>query len=172
MDMSIDEKLRHGIIGRRVQLRRRQGLHAPYLRSIQDSPEFLRAMFRFETHFPKSVDELAGNFNIESGTPIVQSRAAHYVVESKTDGLPIGIVSYVNFFPEHRRAELTFGLTNASPSIAVEAGVLAILFAFGVLGLNKLEARVFSDNPKFIAMDKRFGFREEGLIADHFLDSS
>ncbi|GGO85148.1 hypothetical protein GCM10011348_33030 [Marinobacterium nitratireducens] len=45
---------------------------------------------------------------------------------------------------------------------------LAMNYAFGILGMRKLNAQVLGFNEKSIAIHEKLGFRQEGLLRDNF----
>jgi UDP-4-amino-4,6-dideoxy-N-acetyl-beta-L-altrosamine N-acetyltransferase len=88
------------------------------------------------------------------------------------DDRPVGAAFVSGHSQENRRASWAFYLADQSTrgrgvGSAVEYYVLE--HAFGDLGLNKLCCEVLSFNTGVLAMHKKFGFVEEGLLRDHWL---
>lgn len=82
---------------------------------------------------------------------------------------PVGLVSLSSIDQANSRAEFSIGIPgNPPPGIAHKASLMAMHFAYFMIGLNKLYTYVYADNQKAIADTARLGFRQEGIFHDHF----
>ena len=91
------------------------------------------------------------------------------IAEAKTDAL-VGRVALYGWNREHRRAEIGFilGREHWGKGYAQEAVRAVIGFAFGAMGLHRIEADVDPENTASLALLARLGFREEGRLAQRW----
>lgn len=82
----------------------------------------------------------------------------------------IGTCTLASLSPAHRRAELGFALRRASWRRGYVREILPRLvdFAFGSLGLHRLEADVDPENAASLDAIRRLGFRQEGHFRDRY----
>ena len=80
----------------------------------------------------------------------------------------IGVIGVVHE-PEHERAELGYWLGQPywNKGYMTAAADMAIAYAFTVLGVQKIYARCFSDNPGSARVLEKNGFVREGFLKDH-----
>ncbi len=92
---------------------------------------------------------------------------AEWGIELKREAIIVGTCGYVNFYAEHRRAEVGYALARRlwGRGLASEALMAVVGYSFRTLGLNRIEARVTVDNLSSIRVLERAGFRREGLMA-------
>ena len=86
-------------------------------------------------------------------------------------GIPVGIVGLTNIDYKNKKCEdyLTIGDTSFKrKGIATKAGALICLYAFKVLGLNKVVAHVEYGNPSLYLNIKR-GFEIEGFLKNDLI---
>jgi UDP-4-amino-4,6-dideoxy-N-acetyl-beta-L-altrosamine N-acetyltransferase len=85
------------------------------------------------------------------------------------DQNPVGVVIFSNIDPEHRTATWAFysGDTQRR-GVGSEMEVLALDYAFGDLGLEKLNCEVLSSNMSVVEFHRKYGFRIEGVFRSHF----
>jgi UDP-4-amino-4,6-dideoxy-N-acetyl-beta-L-altrosamine N-acetyltransferase len=77
---------------------------------------------------------------------------------------PLGVVTIGSIDRLHRKALWGFYLKDDHPKGLGSAVLLVVLdFAFGDLGLEKLDAEVVATNKAALKVHARLGFREEGL---------
>lgn len=82
----------------------------------------------------------------------------------------VGNVSVREIAPEHRRAELGYGLDEAwhGRGIALSAVRQLVDRVFAHTSMHKLVAVVDTTNTASIALCERLGFAREGVLRDHF----
>ena len=91
-----------------------------------------------------------------------------YVIELKSEFVPLGMVSAINIDRENR--ELEFGITLGNKSFSGKgyarmASELFIDHYFGI-GFSKIYLRVFSDNHRAISLFEKLGFRQKELLKE------
>ena len=106
----------------------------------------------------------------------------HYVQSRYLDGLPdtwgiilnstdhlVGTVGLLNFEEQAKHIELGYVVApqHQSQGIATEAANLAMDYAFGPLGLNKVSACCFAENHASERVMLKLGMRYEGTVRDH-----
>lgn len=86
-----------------------------------------------------------------------------------------GIVSLIGLMHTHRaltyrRAELAYwlGRPHRGRGLATEAGIAALRFGFGTLGLHKVHVGHFGANTASRALIQRLGFRPVGIQRQEF----
>lgn len=87
------------------------------------------------------------------------------------NGIPVGIVGLTNIDYKNKKCEdyLTIGdISFKRKGIATKAGALICLYAFKVLGLNKVVAHVEYGNPSLYLNIKR-GFEIEGFLKNDLI---
>lgn len=82
----------------------------------------------------------------------------------------LGNVSVFDFHEASRRAEIGYGLVRDQwgQGYMREALIAVIDYAFGPLGLRRLEADTHPDNESSIRALERLGFRREGLMRERW----
>jgi [ribosomal protein S5]-alanine N-acetyltransferase len=82
----------------------------------------------------------------------------------------IGTCTLFNFDAENRRAEVGFALARAwwGRGLMGEALTLLLDFAFGMLGMRRIEADVDPRNRASLALLERLGFRHEGVLRERW----
>ncbi len=87
------------------------------------------------------------------------------------DGRVIGTVTLASIDGRNRRAEIGFAMASAHQGrgYATEAARLAVAYAFGEMGLHRLEADVDPRNAPSLAVLERLGFEREGYMRDRWL---
>jgi len=78
----------------------------------------------------------------------------------------IGTIGLGNIHPVHRTATAGCALRNGfwSKGYGSDALDLLLEYAFGTLNLRKINAGAWSFNTRSIALQKKVGFREEGIL--------
>jgi UDP-4-amino-4,6-dideoxy-N-acetyl-beta-L-altrosamine N-acetyltransferase len=90
------------------------------------------------------------------------------------DGKGVGAAFVSAIDTDNRRASWAFYLADPSTrgrGVGSAVEYLVLEHAFGVLGLHKLCCEVMSFNEAVVAMHKKFGFVEEGVLSEHYLRS-
>ena len=82
-----------------------------------------------------------------------------------------GTVTFADWDRGNRRAEIGFILRPGAEGrgYATEAVRTALAFAFGPMGVHRIEADVDPDNAASLRVLERIGFRREGLLRDRWL---
>lgn len=84
---------------------------------------------------------------------------------------PVGVINFVDINPSQRTASWGFYSGDISKrGIGTQMEYLALNYAFGELGLEKLNCEVLSSNYSVVSFHRKFGFRIEGLFKRHFYD--
>jgi RimJ/RimL family protein N-acetyltransferase len=83
----------------------------------------------------------------------------------------IGKVNLFNFEEQHCRAEVgyAFNPLHWNRGFATEAVRAVLDYAFGPLGLHRIEADVDPENLASLSLLKKFGFTREGYLHDRFM---
>lgn len=90
----------------------------------------------------------------------------------RMDGVPVGAAFVSDIDRTNQRASWAFYLADPATrgrGVGSAVEVLVLQHAFDDLSLHKLCCEVLSYNTAVVAMHKKFGFREEGVLHDHFL---
>jgi RimJ/RimL family protein N-acetyltransferase len=129
-------------------------------------------MMRFH-RFARSInndDVLMRVLLSESNATLLTSTALHWTI---MDGLgqSIGFISLVDYSADNKRAELVVGLPQPRYGLALEACLLLLDFAFGVLKLNKLCSVIYDKNAMAIKSTRHLGFVLEGVQRQHIYDA-
>jgi [ribosomal protein S5]-alanine N-acetyltransferase len=85
-------------------------------------------------------------------------------------GAVIGTCTLTHFSATHQRAEIGFALrqTRWRQGLGTEALTTALDFAFGGLGLHRIEADVDPRNERSLRLLERLGFRREGHLRERY----
>lgn len=96
-----------------------------------------------------------------------EGSSATFAIVDNASGRLAGAISLM-IKPEHRRAELGYWIAIGcwNRGYATEAGHRLIDFAFGVLGLHRIEARHFVRNPASGRVMQKLGMQPEGIERD------
>ena len=91
-------------------------------------------------------------------------------VARRTDNALIGTVTLINFDFTHRRAEVGYALGRAhwGNGYIQEALHALLAYAFGELGLHRIEADVDPRNAASIRTLERLGFQREGYLRERW----
>jgi len=82
----------------------------------------------------------------------------------------IGTIGLYDIHPRHQRATWRHRLTPSSQGkgYATEASNLLFDYGFNTLNLNKIFSDSFADNKAVIKLLLKLGFRQEGLLVEHY----
>lgn len=92
----------------------------------------------------------------------------HWVIEHK--GRPVGSAYLTEIFRPLDRAMLGMYVADEGArllGVGAAAEFLALDYAFGALGLQKVSCEVFALNPAPLRMHARMGFKAEGIFRRH-----
>jgi [ribosomal protein S5]-alanine N-acetyltransferase len=92
-------------------------------------------------------------------------------VELLSEGKIIGTCTLAHLDARNRRAEIGYALSHDhwGNGLMKEALTTLFDFAFGAMGLHRIEADVDPDNVTSIALLERLGFRHEGYLRERWL---
>ena len=95
----------------------------------------------------------------------------NFATEVRATGEVIGSAMLFRFHDESRRAEIGYALANAhwGRGYMHEALVALIDYAFGPLGLNRLEADIDPRNASSAKSLERLGFAAEGVLRERWI---
>lgn len=96
--------------------------------------------------------------------------AGRHLLMFEADGLPSG---FVNLFAARPGGVADWGFfvaPGAPRGTGSRLGKAALDYAFGTCGLHKVCGQAIGSNARSIALHKRLGFREEGVLRDQFFD--
>jgi RimJ/RimL family protein N-acetyltransferase len=94
-----------------------------------------------------------------------------YVICLRDDEKPIGTVNFVDIDLHNLKAEAGKMVGNKSvwgKGLAKEACILWLSYGFKELGLNRIYTRILSHNIASIELDKKLGFKQEGLLRQDY----
>lgn len=92
------------------------------------------------------------------------------IIERATGKL-IGNCGFHTWYTEHSRAEIGYDITdqaNWGKGYMSEAVRAIIPFGFDKMQLNRIEALVGPDNQASLAIIRKFGFVQEGILRGHY----
>lgn len=97
-------------------------------------------------------------------------RLFQWGIARREDGRVVGTCTLFHLDVAHRRAEVGFALGRAhwGQGLATEALTTLIGFAFGTLGLHRLEADVDPRNTSSFRILERQGFQREGYMKERY----
>jgi ribosomal-protein-alanine N-acetyltransferase len=134
------------------------------------------------THYDDK--KLAEFFGFSSREEIIKSRAKHsmgmstfnrsfvnFQLMDKSSGEIIGGCGFHTWYFEHQRAEIGYDLKFDSykrKGLMTQALKLVLDYGFTSMDLNRVEACIGPKNDASIALVKKFGFVQEGLMRQHY----
>ncbi len=82
------------------------------------------------------------------------------------EGRPVGGIGIGQYVPLIKCGQLGYWLRSdlAGRGLVTEAGAAVVEYAFGELGLHRLELHAAPENKASIAVARKLGFRHEGLL--------
>ncbi|MFP5503659.1 MAG: GNAT family N-acetyltransferase [Candidatus Sericytochromatia bacterium] len=102
-------------------------------------------------------------------------QSVFFIVAESASDLPIGYVVVADMHPVHGHGELGICLASAHQGRGHGQEALALLEGYcrGVFGLRKLTLRVRRDNGPAVALYRKAGYREVGVLqAHHYADGA
>jgi RimJ/RimL family protein N-acetyltransferase len=89
------------------------------------------------------------------------------------EGRQVGLASLNNIDGKNFKAEFSIGFPSTPmPGVAHKASLLAMHFAYFMVGLNKLYTLVYTYNEKAKRNTERLGLLREGTLTDHYFISN
>ena len=115
---------------------------------------------------PESVTpkDLLEELSADEHTLIPERNAIQWLIHVRNRPIGLIMLTHLNF--QHRIADLRLGAVagHGHALAIVDACCAALLVAFNCLGLNKVQARIESDNPVAIKLAERAGFVPEAVM--------
>ena len=146
------------LYGKRVFLRPMLLEDAEYVVRWRSDPEILANIFARE---PLTLESHLNWFQ----SP--REDRLDYIICLRETKRPIGTMSFTNIDRQNLKAEAGKMLGDKSTwgkGLAKEAYILWLSFGFRELGLNRVYERTLSTNHRNIALNKKLGFKEEGIL--------
>lgn len=148
--------------GPRVRLRAPRQSDAADVYAVYSDPQVLR----YWSHGPWSDPAQADDWIARSWAGFADRSALQWVVARREDDRVVGSTTLFACVAQHRRCEIGYALGAAhwGRGLAREALALALDQAFGVLGLNRIEADIDPRNLASVRLVEALGFRREGEL--------
>jgi [ribosomal protein S5]-alanine N-acetyltransferase len=162
----IDEDRLPTLRGRRVSLRWLERADVPALHQVFSNPDVMLYWSR-----PPFVDESEALALLEQIHRLFAERSLfQWGVVRNDDDRVIGTCTLSHLDARNLRAELGYALGRAhwGQGLMGEALPLVLQYAFGTLGLRRLEADVDPRNENSIRSLARLGFQREGLLRERW----
>ncbi|GGH86572.1 ribosomal-protein-alanine N-acetyltransferase [Pullulanibacillus pueri] len=88
-----------------------------------------------------------------------------WAIELKSEGKMIGTIDYVNWSPDHFKAEIAYVLSHHywGRGMTTEASQKLLEYGFGTLGLNRVEGRIMLENKQSQRVLEKLGMTFEGV---------
>jgi ribosomal-protein-serine acetyltransferase len=114
--------------------------------------------------FNRTVDE-AHTFTEASVADWDGARALRLVVRTRESRAVVGIMGLESVAHLHRKGELGYWLTThaTGKGYATEAALAVVHWAFGQLGMHRVQVAVATSNHRSLGVVRRAGFRFEGI---------
>lgn len=154
------------LVASRVDLRWLTEADVPALYAVFSDPEVMRYWSS-----PAFVDPSQGMALLRSIHEYFRSKSLlQWGIARQADDLVIGTCTLSHIDVTHRRAEVGFALGRAHWGQRIMSEVLptVIEFAFGSLGLHRLEADVDPRNLRSLRVLERQGFQREGHLRERY----
>lgn len=153
--------------GPRVRLRAPRQSDAADVYAVYSDPQVLR----YWSHGPWSDPAQADDWIARSWAGFADRSALQWVVARREDDRVVGSTTLFACVAQHRRCEIGYALGAAhwGRGLAREALALALDQAFGVLGLNRIEADIDPRNHASIQVIEKAGFQREGVLRERYI---
>jgi ribosomal-protein-alanine N-acetyltransferase len=150
----------------RVVLRWLSDADVPALYRIFSDP----AVMRYWSHEPFTELADAADYLEQIGQCFAEKSLFQWGVALKETDEVIGTCTLSSVTPRHGRAEIGYALARAhwGRGYMSEALPALLRFAFGTLGLNRIEADVDPRNAASLKSLERLGFRREGYQRERY----
>jgi RimJ/RimL family protein N-acetyltransferase len=147
----------------RLILRRYKPDDAPDILAFASHPSVMRIALDFQVT-PEGVREYIQRQNFYQ--PFEKGKCFDLAIELKEKGQVIGFLGFIH--RQHQRGEIGYalGVNYRGRGLASEAAEAVVNYAFGVLGLHKVEADATSDNPASWRIMERLGMQREGCLRE------
>lgn len=149
-----------------MRLRALAGRDVPALFAIFSDPEVMR----YWSHAPFEQVSEARAYVEDTRQGCAEGAFLQWGVAGSGDDALLGTCTLWKLDPPNRRSEIGFvlGREHWGRGLMTEALGTLFEFAFGRLGLRRLEADVDPENAASIALLERLGFRREGFMRERW----
>jgi hypothetical protein len=152
------------VTGGGMVLRRTTADDAGFYKACYANADFAR---RFNRQAPWRGDLRAALQRAGQDSP--GATGSLFWIACTAQGEPRGLVTLTSLDRLNSRAQFSIGSPGSlEPIQACKAMWLAMDFSFFVVGLHKLYAYVYEDNPSALEQALRMGFQLEGTLRDHY----
>jgi len=140
---------------------------APALFAIYSDPLVARYLSRPAFTDMAQAEKLVANAN----AGYADGSGVNFAIERKDDGAVIGNCMLFRFHRESRRAEIGYSMARAYWGMGYMHEALGALidYAFGPLGLNRIEADIDPRNASSAKSLERLGFKMEGVLHERWI---
>jgi len=140
---------------------------APALFAIYGDPAVARYLSRPAFTDMSQAEKLVATAN----ACYADGSSVNFAVERREDGAVIGTCMLFRFHEESRRAEIGYSMARAhwGQGYMHEALQALVDYAFGPLGLNRLEADIDPRNASSARSLERLGFAKEGVLRERWI---
>jgi ribosomal-protein-alanine N-acetyltransferase len=162
--------------GRRVILERCAPEHAAFLQQCYQNNAFMDR-YRLVQARDQTEQQIQERLLKEQSFLPQRLKRIEWVIQAlkpdsseETIKHPIGLTALVDYQPAHQRAEFLIGIVSPEyrgTRFSLEAGLLALDFAFNQVQLHKLIAFIYGYNHYAQQNILSFGFRQEGFLHEH-----
>ena len=155
-------------------------LHTERMRLRLYTPEVAKYVFTTMTD-----TELIVFFGLESTDALVKEKEkfslgiatynrsfANFQMIDKEMNVVIGGCGFHTWVPDHRRAEIGYGLHSdvyKQKGLMTEALLPILKYGFEEMNLHRIEALVAEWNTASVKLLTNFGFRQEGVLRQHYV---
>ncbi len=129
--------------------------------------EEIKAFYGFES----KEEVMREQANYENGIETYDRTFLYFHLLKKTDKKVIGWCGYHTWYIKHDRAEIGYGLfveELKNTGLMTEAMDSVLKYGFEAMGLHRVEAMIGPDNLASIRVSEKFGFKQEGLLRQHY----
>jgi [ribosomal protein S5]-alanine N-acetyltransferase len=143
------------------------------------NPEIIYNIFTFYTD--EEIMEMMGltsemelekeRLKFEGGYTTFKTSAKLFLIADKHTDRIIGRTGFHTWYIHHYRAEMGYSITDErylGQGYMTEANRAVVRFGFEEMGLNRIEAFTAPDNVASMKLLRGLGFREEGLLREHY----
>lgn len=137
-----------------------------------DTAAVFEAVIRNRSHLEPFMHWMSPDYSIESARVFIDQKPS-MVLEGRGLGLGIfrdtafiGSIGFVSFDWNARKTEIGYWIDKSEEGKGIVSTACKILieYAFGELGLNRIEIRSSTSNFRSAAIPERLGFVKEGIL--------
>jgi ribosomal-protein-alanine N-acetyltransferase len=107
----------------------------------------------------------------KKGLTTYRTSYKRFLMVEKTTGAVIGGCGFHNWYSQHSRAELGYGMANDAvkgQGFMKEALKKVVAYGFENMGLKRIEAFLSPKNTPSVRLVERLGFTCEGILREHY----